>query len=344
MAVVDRPASSSAAADHDAVTDHHTAAAGAAAGAAGAAGAAAAAVAAAAEHGRPTQRRQTQDQDQLSEQSLEDGAELDGTELRPAHRSKAQPEPQPEPLPEPQCDAAAPREAAGGVEPMDQDDDITGQSEQNGLLDSKPPLGAPTSPATALDMEPGASLAQTYVTFFKSFVGIAILGLPHAFSLAGYILAPLGFLFVCYLSFYCMRLLLACKTQLAASGQQLSLTDSTQGIGYQDVARLVLGSRGQVLTEFCLVTSQMGFLVGYLIFIGANAPPALHALGGPRISSSGCVLVVSLALAPLVCLRSIKKLSSSALLANLAILFGIGESKLHGCVATGETVPVHSSS
>ncbi len=287
-----------------------------------------------AEHGQPPQREvqgtvEGQDQgpveDQLSEESLDGGGEHDDSVPL---RSEL----------EPQCDAAAPREAVGVVQPMDDDDDTARESEQNGLLGSTQDAASSLAPATA--SEKGASLAQTYITFFKSFVGIAILGLPHAFSLAGYVLAPLGFLLVCYLSFYCMRLLLACKTLLAASSQQLSLTDSAQGIGYQDVARIALGRRGQVLTEFCLVTSQMGFLVGYLIFIGANAPPALHALGGPRISSFGCVLVVSLALAPLVCLRSIKKLSGSALLANLAILFGIGESTLHGCAAIRETAPV----
>jgi proton-coupled amino acid transporter len=166
-----------------------------------------------------------------------------------------------------------------------------------------------------------ANVAQTYVTFFKSFVGIAILGLPHAFSLAGYVLAPLGFLVICYTSFYCMRLLLACKYRLLES--EGATFDCVDGVQYPDVARACLGKRGQRLTEFCLITSQMGFTVGYLIFIGESTPSAVSALGGPELSLTGCVVVSAVALVPLVWLRTIEKLASSALLANVAILFGI---------------------
>jgi hypothetical protein len=219
-------------------------------------------------------------------------------------------EPQPTLEPEPEPEPAPPLR----LELVDLDPESP-PAEQTGLLDSRDEHGHTAyrggSGKPRVPPRQGATLTQTYITFFKSFIGIAILGLPHAFSLAGYILAPLGFFVVAYLSFYCMRLLLACKVQLLKSGEPLGLTDPAQGIGYHDVARAALGGRGQTLAEFCLVTSQGGFLVGYLIFIGANTPPALRALGGPHVSGVACVLVVSLALIPLVCLRSIKKLAGS---------------------------------
>jgi proton-coupled amino acid transporter len=171
-------------------------------------------------------------------------------------------------------------------------------SEQEGLLGSGSD-GYSESPVGRIEAPSGATLGQTYVTFFKSFVGIAILGLPHAFSLAGYILAPLVFAFIAYISFYCMRLLLVTKNKILAnaalsssllasegSGEStdakvsptvggLVMTNVASGMGYQDVARACLGPCGQQLTEFCLVTSQAGFLIGYFIFIGQNTPPSL---------------------------------------------------------------------
>eukprot|EP01043_Picozoa_sp_COSAG02_P071804 COSAG02_NODE_13272_length_1417_cov_2.339909_1_plen_250_part_00 len=148
----------------------------------------AAAADASVEHSQPLQRetqRPVEGSDQRgaehqpSEELLEGGGEHDDSVPL---RSE----------PEPQHNAVA-----GVAEPMDHDDDAAGHSEQNGLLGSSSGQDTAASLATATDSESGASLAQTYITFFKSFVGIAILGLPHAFSLAGYVLAPLGFLLVC---------------------------------------------------------------------------------------------------------------------------------------------------
>ena len=273
---------------------------------------------------------------------------------------------EPEPEPEPPLTARQELEPVDLREPEEPGVSDTSMresvAEQEGLLGGGDG-GYSASPAGRVVTPAGATLAQTYVTFFKSFVGIAILGLPHAFSLAGYILAPLVFAFIAYISFYCMRLLLKTKNKILAaaainssaaaataakaeeagsmggkagsmgaagsaaaspSSSPLILTNPSAGMGYQDVARACLGPYGQQLTEFCLVTSQAGFLIGYLIFIGQNTPPSLLALGGPETSSTFCVVIASIFLTPLVCLRSIKKLSSSALLADAAILFGVG--------------------
>jgi proton-coupled amino acid transporter len=204
-----------------------------------------------------------------------------------------------------------------------------------GTEENPPLLAAASGEFGSHGIKAGATVAQSYITFFKSFVGIAILGLPHAFSLAGYILAPIGLVAIAYASYYCMQQLLECKGRLletspavnpgATEGPRLGAAfDPRLGVSYPDLASACFGSVGRRLAEFCLVSSQMGFCVGYLIFIGANTPGALVALGGPSVTPTSCVLVASFAVTPLVWLRSLEKLAASALLANASILFGIG--------------------
>eukprot|EP01044_Picomonas_judraskeda_P024424 COSAG03_NODE_6730_length_1014_cov_1.260109_1_plen_289_part_01 len=189
--------------------------------------------------------------DRQRHRETEGGGELDVSEGS-LSRSEHMPVSPPEVPTETEGDGEADRE------PMHSDD--TGEMEQKGLLGSdSAERGVQSGRETKKEAKKdGASLAQSYITFFKSFVGIAILvslslslslalsrslslslslspplspdppvlpsvplsrrasltlgvclvctqGLPHAFSMAGYVLAPLGFMLISYVSFYCMR-------------------------------------------------------------------------------------------------------------------------------------------
>ena len=55
------------------------------------------------------------------------------------------------------------------------------------------------------------TVTQTYFTFFKSFVGIGILALPHGFALSGYVGGPSVLIIVAAISYYCMALIVECR-------------------------------------------------------------------------------------------------------------------------------------
>lgn len=59
-----------------------------------------------------------------------------------------------------------------------------------------------------------ATVAQTYFTLMKSFVGIGILALPHAFMQAGYMAATVGILVIGGVTYFCMALLIKSKQRV----------------------------------------------------------------------------------------------------------------------------------
>ena len=71
--------------------------------------------------------------------------------------------------------------------------------------------------------------------------------------------------------------------------------------------------------DFAIVTAQMGFATAYLIFIGSNVEAAL----GTCIGNSSWATIAAVLVCPLVWLRSLKKLSFGAILADVAIVFGL---------------------
>eukprot|EP01082_Thalassiosira_pseudonana_P000542 g820.t1 g820 contig10:795821-796910(-) len=88
--------------------------------------------------------------------------------------------------------------------------------------------------------------------------------------------------------------------------------------GYGDVGREVMGPRGEVLVNICLVISQAGFATAYLIFIAANVRSIIEKAGRGMIIYS-CVPLLAL----LVQFRDMKKLSPFSLIADVANLMGL---------------------
>lgn len=154
-------------------------------------------------------------------------------------------------------------------------------------------------------MAPGtATSAQVAVNIFISFVGAGLLGLPYAFSRSGWLLGSMSLAAVSSGNVYAMLLLVKCRKRLEEMGHT--------GIkGYGDVGREVMGPRGEVLVNICLVISQAGFATAYLIFIAANVRSIVEKAGRGMIIYS-CVPLLAL----LVQFRDMKKLSPFSLIAD----------------------------
>ena len=157
-----------------------------------------------------------------------------------------------------------------------------------------------------------ATPAQVAVNIFISFVGAGLLGLPYAFSRSGWLLGVCCLAAVSTGNVYAMLLLVKCRKRLEANGYT--------GIkGYGDLGREVMGHRGEVLVNICLVVSQAGFATAYLIFIAANFQSITNGKAGRALIIYACVPILSL----LVQFRDMKKLSPFSLVADVANLMGL---------------------
>ncbi|KAJ4834096.1 hypothetical protein Tsubulata_027192 [Turnera subulata] len=132
--------------------------------------------------------------------------------------------------------------------------------EEDGLKNSAVPLLRTSSQhgigtATAL---------ETLGNIIVSVVGTGILGLPFAFSVAGWLAGTIGVTISGIATCYCMLLLVQCKEYLAS--QELTQETKTYGdLGYKSC-----GNLGRYLTEFLVFMSQCGGAVAYLVFIAQN--------------------------------------------------------------------------
>jgi solute carrier family 36 (proton-coupled amino acid transporter) len=189
-----------------------------------------------------------------------------------------------------------------------------------------------------------ATVAQTYFTFFKSFMGIGVLALPHGFLLAGWWLGICMVLMASYTSYYCITLLLESRdtvenqinagtvdpnvlpagmlntpSTVRATEEDVLPAHEPKDITYSDIGRAAFGSMGAKIVDFAIVTAQIGFSTAYMIFIGNNVEAALGTCIGPAT----WMVITAVLACPLVWLRSLKKLSFGAILADVAVVFGL---------------------
>lgn len=157
-----------------------------------------------------------------------------------------------------------------------------------------------------------ATPAQMVVNIFISFVGAGVLGLPYAFSQSGWLLGTFC-LAACSLgNVYSMLLLVKCRKRLESRGHM-------EIKGYGDLARAILGQQGEILVNVCLVVSQAGFAIAYLIFVAANIQKITSERIARAVIVYGCVPMLSI----LVQFRDMKKLSPFSTVADVANLMGL---------------------
>ena len=163
----------------------------------------------------------------------------------------------------------------------------------------------------ALPAKGTATNRQVAVNIFISFVGAGLLGMPYAFSRAGWLLGSIALTVVSTCNVYAMLLLVKIRRKLESSGKHPEIA------GYGDIGRIVAGPCGEALVNICLVISQLGFATAYIIFIAANLNARFDL---PR--SVVCAMCVPI-LSCLVQVRDMKVLSPFSLVADLANLAGL---------------------
>ena len=165
------------------------------------------------------------------------------------------------------------------------------------------------------------SASKVFANVFISFVGAGVLGLPYAFSQAGYAIGTIVMIFVVIISVKAMLLLVDCKNNLV---ERIRRNDSVvQGLSidpedpdFGDLALVVYGKRGWWTVQVSIIASQIGFCCAYLIFISEN----LNTLY-PQLSVGEWLLASLVPQAFLVTVRDLKGLSLFSLLADVANVF-----------------------
>ncbi|KAL3762598.1 hypothetical protein ACHAWU_005801 [Discostella pseudostelligera] len=158
-----------------------------------------------------------------------------------------------------------------------------------------------------------ATPTQMVVNIFISFVGAGLLGLPYAFSRSGWLLGTFCLATVSIGNVYSMLLLVKCRKRLESYGCRRRIK------GYGDLGREILGPKGEMLVNVCLVVSQAGFAIAYLIFIAANVQKITSGSTGRATVVFGCVPLLSI----LIQFRDMKTLSPFSTVADIANLLGL---------------------
>eukprot|EP01064_Diplonema_japonicum_P016150 TRINITY_DN2415_c0_g3_i1.p1 TRINITY_DN2415_c0_g3~~TRINITY_DN2415_c0_g3_i1.p1 ORF type:complete len:502 (+),score=115.84 TRINITY_DN2415_c0_g3_i1:960-2465(+) len=158
----------------------------------------------------------------------------------------------------------------------------------------------------------GTTNWQTFLLVFKSFIGTGVLVLPKAFVNGGVLASSLFMVFVAMLNTYVMI--------------KLSITKDVVGEGrLQDIGRLAGGKWMELWVSFSVVFIQVAAGCMYFIFMGSTLYSVIEELTGCTDAipeSLYCLLLVPF-IAPLVCIRDLKKLMYPALLADVLIVGGL---------------------
>ncbi|KAL6071658.1 Amino acid transporter transmembrane domain [Balamuthia mandrillaris] len=153
-------------------------------------------------------------------------------------------------------------------------------------------------------------LLLDFANVLKSFIGSNFLGMPYAFSQAGLYGGMIGIVIIALVTDHCCNLLVQCKNMLP---------DSEHVRTYGQVGVRVFGKPGRVLVDFFLAFTQLGFCVGYLIFMGQN----LNSLLPACVPYSMCVLIPVILALPLSFVKNVKKLGWTSLVADVTLICGM---------------------
>lgn len=98
------------------------------------------------------------------------------------------------------------------------------------------------------------------------------------------------------------------------------------GGSYGDIGGLLFGSSVRYLVLFFIVLSQMGFVCSYFVFISGNLVNVVNVLShcaAAHIEQKYYIWFPLIVIIPLVLVRHIAKLSFTAIIADIFILFGL---------------------
>ncbi|KAJ6545038.1 vacuolar amino acid transporter 4 [Mycena vulgaris] len=156
-----------------------------------------------------------------------------------------------------------------------------------------------------------ATVAQAVLMLLKAFVGTGVLFLGKAFYNGGILFSSLLFVFIALISLYSFLLLVYTKFVVSGSFGDIGGTLYGPWMRY-----LILGS---------IVVSQIGFVSAYIIFVAQNLQALVMGLTHclKLISIKYFIMIQLVVFLPLVLIRDLAKLSSTALIADGFILVGL---------------------
>ncbi|GAA5803989.1 transmembrane amino acid transporter protein-domain-containing protein [Helicostylum pulchrum] len=161
------------------------------------------------------------------------------------------------------------------------------------------------------EMAPKASVGKAMFMFLKAFIGSGVLFLPKAFQNGGLALSiVLMILIACICLFAFLRLV---NTQHIVGGS------------YGDMGGLLYGQALRYIVLFFIIISQIGFVCSYFIFISGNLVSVVDVLSNctAGIEQKYYIWMPLVILIPLALVRHIAKLSFTAIIADVFILFGL---------------------
>ncbi|KAF7374408.1 Aa-trans domain-containing protein [Mycena sanguinolenta] len=156
-----------------------------------------------------------------------------------------------------------------------------------------------------------ATVPQAVLMLLKAFVGTGVLFLGKAFYNGGILFSSVLFVFIALISLYSFLLLV--YTKFVVSGS------------FGDIGGALYGPWMRYLILGSIVVSQIGFVSAYIIFVSQNLQALVmgitHCLH--LIDIKYFILAQMAVFLPLVLIRDLAKLSTTALVADAFILVGL---------------------
>ncbi|PCH42344.1 hypothetical protein WOLCODRAFT_120386 [Wolfiporia cocos MD-104 SS10] len=156
-----------------------------------------------------------------------------------------------------------------------------------------------------------ATVTQAVLMLLKSFVGTGILFLGKAFFNGGILFSSAILTFIALISLYSFLLLV--KTKFVVSGS------------FGDIGGTLYGPWMRYAILGSITVSQLGFVSAYIIFVSENLQAFVLAVTkcAKLLGIQYFILLQALIFLPLVLIRNLAKLSTTALVADAFILAGL---------------------
>uniref|UniRef100_A0A060TCD4 ARAD1D35376p n=1 Tax=Blastobotrys adeninivorans TaxID=409370 RepID=A0A060TCD4_BLAAD len=157
-----------------------------------------------------------------------------------------------------------------------------------------------------------ATITKTVLLIIKSFVGTGVLFLPRGFYNGGLLFSSLLLVTVSCVSTWCFHLLITAKDAVGVNS-------------FGDIGGALYGPKMRHLILSSIVISQIGFAAAYIVFTSENLRALVLSLTNHAtdMSIESLILLQLILFMPLSMIRDIAKLSGTALVADLFILFGL---------------------
>ncbi|KAL1753492.1 transmembrane amino acid transporter protein-domain-containing protein [Schizophyllum commune] len=165
--------------------------------------------------------------------------------------------------------------------------------------------------ATRTGPHGNATVTQAVMMLLKAFIGTGILFLGRGFYNGGLLFSAGLFVAIAMVSLYTFLLLVHTKYEVSGS--------------FGDIGGKLYGNWMRYLILASIVISQLGFVSAYIIFVAQNLQAFVMGVTKcathlPMVATIGIQVLVFL---PLVLIRDLAKLSTTALVADAFILFGL---------------------